>query len=55
LALFGFLLRIRSFNELNNLIKGNEFQKLYQGGTKVPKIDTIRNSLPQWRSDVFDW
>lgn len=23
LALFGFLFRIRSFNELNNLIKGN--------------------------------
>jgi len=27
LALLGFLLRIKSFNELNNLIKGNEFQK----------------------------
>lgn len=45
LALFGFLLRIRSFNELNNLIKGNEFQKLYDRGTKLPKIDTIRDTL----------
>lgn len=45
LVLFGFLLRIRSFNELNNLIKGNEFQKLYKRGTKFPKIDTIRDTL----------
>ncbi len=45
LVLFGFLLRVRSFNELNNLIKGNEFQKLYPRGIKFPKIDTIRNTL----------
>ena len=45
LALFGFLLRIKSFNELNNLIKGNEFQKLYPRGTQLPKIDTIRDTL----------
>jgi len=45
LVLFGFLLRVRSFNELNNLIKGNEFQKMYLKGTKLPKIDSIRNTL----------
>jgi len=45
LALFGFLLRVRSFNELNNLIKGNEFQKLYTRGTQLPKVDTIRDTL----------
>lgn len=45
LVLFGFLLRIRSFNELNNMIKDNEFQKLYKRGTKIPKNDAIRDAL----------
>lgn len=45
LSLFGFLLRIKSFNELNNLIKSNEFQKWYPRGIKFPKKDTIRNTL----------
>ena len=45
LVLFGFLLRVRSFNELNNLIKGNEFQKLCPRGTHRPKIDTIGNAV----------
>jgi len=45
LALFGFLLRIGSFNELNNLLKGNEFQKLYKRETKDPIIDAIRDIL----------
>jgi predicted transposase YbfD/YdcC len=45
LPLFGFLLRIRSFNELSSMIKGNEFQKLYQRGCKFPRIDTIRDTL----------
>ena len=45
LALFGFLLRIKSFNELNNLIKDKEFEKLYLRRCKMPKIDTIRDTL----------
>ncbi len=45
LTLFGFLLRIRSFNELSSMKKGNEFQKLYQRGCKFPRIDTIRETL----------
>ena len=45
LVLFGFLLRIKSFNELNNMIKGKEFKKLFPKGTKQPKIDTIRDTL----------
>ena len=27
------------------MIKGNEFQKMYLKGTKLPKIDSIRNTL----------
>ena len=44
-VLFGFLLRIKSFNELNFMIKNNEFSKLFPRGTKLPKIDAIRDTL----------
>ena len=45
LVMFGFLLRIRSFNELNNMIKANEDKKLFPKGIKQPKIDTFRDTL----------
>jgi len=47
LALFGFLLRIRSFNELKSLLINNEFHALYPRGrgTKFPGIDVVRNTL----------
>ena len=41
LVLFGFLLRIKSFNELNFMITNNEFSKLYPRETKLPKVDAI--------------
>ncbi len=44
-VLFGFLLRIKSFNELNLMIKNNEFSKLIPRGTKLPQVDTIRETL----------
>ncbi|WP_242975801.1 hypothetical protein [Desulfosporosinus sp. FKB] len=44
-VLFGFLLRIKSFNELNFMIKNNEFSKLFHRGTKLPQIDAIRDTL----------
>ena len=44
-VLFGFLLRIKSFNELNLMIKNNEFSKLFPRGTKLPLVDTIRDTL----------
>lgn len=45
IVLLGFLLRIKSFNELNLMIKNNEFIKLFKLGTKLPLIDTIRDTL----------
>lgn len=45
LVLVGFLLRIKSFNELNLMIKNNEFRKLFPRGTKLPLVDTIRDTL----------
>jgi hypothetical protein len=42
---FGFLIRIRSFNELNFMIKNHEFSKLFPRGTKLPQIDAIRDTL----------
>jgi len=45
LVLFGFLLRVKSFNELNLMIKNNEFNKLFSRGTRLPLIDAIRDTL----------
>jgi hypothetical protein len=43
--LIGFLLRIRSLNELNYLLKENEFECLFPRGEKLSSIDTIRDTL----------
>ena len=37
-VLFGFLLRIKSFNELNFMIKNHEFSKLFPRGTKLRRL-----------------
>jgi transposase len=44
-VLFGFILRIRSFNELNYMIKSNEFKNVIPKGCKLPGIDSIRDTL----------
>ena len=44
-VLFAFILRTRSFNELNNCIVENEFKNLLPRGCKLPKIDAIRDTL----------
>ena len=44
-VLFGFLLRIKSFNELNLMIKNHEFRQLFPRGTKLPQVDAIRDTL----------
>ena len=45
LVLLGFLLRVKSFNELNLMIKNNEFSKIFPRGIKLPKVDAIRDTL----------
>ena len=45
IVLFGFLLRIRSFNELNLMIKNGEFKNLFPKKTKFPGIDAIRDTI----------
>ena len=44
-VLFGFLLRIKSFNELNFMIKSHEFSKLVPRRTKLAQVDAIRDTL----------
>ncbi|MBU3097672.1 transposase [Clostridium sp. DSM 17811] len=39
------MIRIQSFNELNNRIKSNDFRRLVSRKTKIPLIDTIRDTL----------
>ena len=45
LVLTGFLLRIKSFNQLNFMIKTGEFNNMFSSKSGLPKIDAIRNSL----------
>lgn len=44
-VLIGFLLRIKSFNELNCILKENEFKNLFLKGAKLPQIDVVRDTL----------
>jgi len=44
-VLFGSILRIRSFNELNSMIKNIGFKKFLAKGCKLPVIDAIRDTL----------
>lgn len=44
-VMMAFLLRVRSFNTLNNMIKCDEFRNTLQRGMKLPKIDAIRDTL----------
>ncbi len=44
-VLFGFLVRIKSFNELKYRLQSGDFQRLVLSGTKLPQIDAIRNTL----------
>ena len=44
-VLFGFLLRIKSFNELSLKINNHEFSQLFPRGTKLTQIDAIRDTL----------
>jgi predicted transposase YbfD/YdcC len=45
IVLLGFLLRTRSFNNLNNMIEADEFRNVLPKDRKIPKIDTIRDTL----------
>ena len=53
-VLFGFLLRIKSFNELNFMIKNNEFSKLFPRGTKLPQVDAIRDTIKVMNIDGLE-
>ena len=45
LVLTGFLLRVKSFNRMNFMIKAGEFDNIASYKNGVPRIDAIRNSL----------
>jgi hypothetical protein len=45
IVLMGFLMRTRSFNNLNNMIKDDDFKNIIPRGMKAPKIDAIRDGL----------
>lgn len=43
--LLGFLLRIKSMNELKFMLWENEIVNIFTRGMKLPKIDTIRDTV----------
>ena len=47
ITLMGFLLRLSSLSEINRYIKSGEFDNLFLPGTKLPKVDSIRNTMKQ--------
>ena len=53
LVLVGFLLRVRSFNQMNFMIKAGEFTEIYSRKGQVPQIDAIRNSLKSINLDAL--
>ena len=44
ILLIGFLLRIESLNELNNMLKEKEFKHEFPQKTRIPSVDTIRDA-----------
>jgi len=43
----GFLLRLLSFSEIGRYIQSGEFDNLFPPGTKLPRVDSIRNTMKQ--------
>ena len=53
IVFLGFILRIQSFNELEQLIKEQYFEVFFPKGTAIPSIDQIRNVLAVWDLDIL--
>ncbi len=45
IVLMGFILRLTSLNEIDRYIKTGEFDILFAKNTKLPQVDSIRNTL----------
>jgi len=43
--LIGFMLKIRSFNQLDDWLEHNDFRRIVPRKMKLPRIDAIRDSL----------
>jgi len=45
---FGFMLKIRSFNKLDDYLENHDFQKLVPRNTILPRIDAVRDGLMEF-------
>ena len=43
--LIGFMLKIRSFNQLDDWLEHNDFRRIVPKKMRLPRIDAIRDSL----------
>ncbi len=44
-VLIGFMLKMRSFNQLDDWLEHNDFRRIVSARIKFPRIDAIRDSL----------
>jgi len=52
--LIGFMVKIRSFNQLDDYLEHNDFRKLVPKKVRLPRIDAIRDSLKTFDLDSLD-
>ena len=53
--LLGFMLRIKSLNELELMLCENEFRNAFPVGTELPQIDSIRDTAKVIKLDALKY
>jgi hypothetical protein len=53
-VLLGFMLKIRSFNQLDDWLENNDFKKVVSKKMKLPRIDAIRDSLKGFEIETVE-
>jgi hypothetical protein len=53
-VLVGFMLKIRSFNQLDNWLENKDFNKLVPRKLRLPRIDAVRDSLKSFDMDSLN-
>ena len=48
IVLLGFMMQVRSFNRIRYNLERNKYSKIFSKGTRMPKIDAIRDQLEKY-------
>jgi len=55
ILIMGFMLKIRSFNQLDDWLENKDFKKIVPRKMKLPRIDVIRDSLKNFDLETLDY